>query len=273
MIRILLVLGAACALAGCAPRRARPHGTGVARAALSHDGFAWRTVEADGIHLHYLPGGFAAAHAPERARAAATALRYDLALVAMPGPAEPVELFLVSSREQARALTGNGFMGQAIAGELTAFLVDTVGKRLAFRHEIMHALSLQRWGLPASGPFLSEGLATWAGGGCQGHSIDAVAAGFLRQGTLPPLDSLAAHFREVDELRGYATAASAVGFVMRAGGPSAVRTLWQAPHAPGMHPLGSGGKETEAAWRRHLSTVTPARLDTARLRLHGCQTP
>jgi hypothetical protein len=35
MIRTPLVLGAACALAGCAQRSALPHATGVARAALS----------------------------------------------------------------------------------------------------------------------------------------------------------------------------------------------------------------------------------------------
>src|SRR4051812_31629747 len=104
MIRILLVLGAAWGCAGCDRARTPPHGAGVARRALSSRGFAWRTAEAEGIHLHYLPGGLTARHAPELAPTAAAALRYDRTLADLPRPSAPVEVFLVESREQARQL-------------------------------------------------------------------------------------------------------------------------------------------------------------------------
>ena len=146
MIRTLLVLGSAWLCAGCAPSRTPPHGTGVAREALSREGFAWRTAEAEGIHLHYLPGGRTARRAPELARTAAAALRYDRTLAHLPRPSEPVELFLVESREQARRLIGQGYIGQAIPGELTVFIVMLPGRPPPFRHEIMHALSLKLWG-------------------------------------------------------------------------------------------------------------------------------
>jgi hypothetical protein len=273
MLRFLLVLGAAWACDGCARARTPPHATGMARETLSRAGFAWRTKEAEGIHLHYLAGGYAAEHAPELARAAAAALRHDLAVAKLPRPTEPVELFLVESREQGRQLTGREFMGQAIPGELTAFFVTMPGRAPAFRHEIMHALSLKLWGEHRTGSWLQEGVAEWASGGCQGHAIDAIAAGFLRDGTLPPLDSLAEHFWATDELHAYITAGSAVGFLAQDRGPRGVRLLWESVVPAGAHPLGAGGAEMEAAWRRHLATVPPARIDPERLRQHGCETP
>jgi len=273
MIRILLALGLALPLAACAPDRTPPHGAGMARQTLSRDGFAWRTAEAEGIHLHYLPGGYAAEHAPELARAASAALRHDLALAQLPAPAEPVELFLVGSREQGKQLTGQPFMGQAIPGELTAFFVTVPDKPAAFRHEIMHALTLKLWGQHRTTSWLAEGVAQWAAGGCHGRINDEIASGFLRDGQLPPLADLAGRFREIDELHGYVTGASAVGFVARGGGAPAVRALWDVHPAPGEHPLGPGGAEKEAAWRQHLATVPPARIDMDRLRQHGCETP
>ena len=33
------------------------------------------------------------------------------------------------------------------------------------------------------------------------------------------------------------------------------------------------GTEMEAAWRRYLAAVPPARVDPERLRKHGCEAP
>jgi hypothetical protein len=268
---LLHALSVALLLGACGRHAVGPHGGPIARATLSRPGFAWRTARAPGVHVHYLPGSYAAAHAHDLARAAAASLARDLAFGQLRAPGEPVELFLSSSRGQQRQLTGLAVTGHAEAGELTAFVVVAPGWPPPFSHEIMHALTLKLWGLPPGGPWISEGVATWAAGPCQGHTADAIAAGFLRDGTLPPLRDLAARFRRFDEMHGYVTAASAVAFVARSGGPAAVRARWQARPSPGAHPLGADGDAVEAAWRRHLASVRPARFDVARLRRHGCE--
>ena len=266
------LLALACGLAACSPGPAReaavPHASGVARAALSAKGYDWRTHAAPGLHLHYLPGSRAAGRLPELAAKAEEALRHDLALLDGPPPRGTLELFLVDSRAQAAQLTGNGYMGQAVPGELTAFFVLLPGREPAFRHEIMHALSLALWGTHRAGSWLSDGVATWAGGTCQGRPVDAIAAGFLERGELLPLTELAARFWEVDELHAYLSAGSAVGHVARTRGNAAVAALWR--QAPGSHPLGAGGAALEAEWRAHLATLPAATVDTALLRLHGC---
>jgi len=248
-----------------------PHGSGIARAALTTSGYHWRTHAAPSLHLHYLPDSYAAQHIQEFARKAEAALRHDLALIGQPSPPEPLELFLVNSREQAKQLTGNSYMGQAIPGEMSAFFVVLPGVQPAFRHEIMHALSLSLWGTHRTGSWLSEGVATWAAGTCQGKSVDAIAAGFLREGQLLSLSELAAQFWSMDELNAYLTAGSAVGYVARTRGNAAIEALWRQPHeAPG-HPLGHKGAEIEVAWRSYLTSVPAAEVDTILLRRHGCE--
>lgn len=265
----LALVFAACA-SDAPDRSAEPHASGVARRALSAAGFGWRTHAGRGFHLHYLPGSNTAARLDEFAEKAEEALRHDLALMAEPAPREPLELFLVDSRAEAERLTGLAAMGQAIPGELTAFFVVLPGREPAFTHEIMHAFSLALWGTHRTGSWLSDGVATWAAGNCQGKSVDAIAAGFLQRGELLPLPDLAARFWEVGELNAYLSAGSAVGHVARTRGNAAVEALWKHDPAPGEHPLGPGGAEMERAWRAHLATVPPATVDTAVLRRRGC---
>jgi len=269
-VALVAFIAIACALAGCGRERTVPHAGGVARAALSRPGLAWRTEAGGGIHLHYLPDSYAAAHADSLARAAEAALRYDLALARMQRPPEPVELFPVRAAICSREFTRNSSTG---SGGLTAFFVTVPGKPVQFRHEIMHALSLKLWGRGREATWMAEGVATWAGGSCQGHDADRVAAGFLRDGTLPSFGDLETRFWELEELHGYFTGGSAIAFVARSGGPAAVEALWKRGSVPREHPLGPRGAEIEAAWRRHLAATPPAAIDTARLRLHGCEAP
>lgn len=274
MLRLPLLVVAGLFM-GCTSERpddrgAEPHASSAARAALTTAGFSWRTYAGPSLHLHYLADSHAARNIQEFAREADDALRHDLALVGESTPPEPLELFLVNSREQAKQLTGNPYMGQAIPGELSAFLVVVLGIRPAFRHEIMHALTLSLWGTQRTGTWMAEGVATWAAGTCQGRSVDAIAAGFLRQGKLLPLSKLAAEFWSMDEVDAYFTAGSAVGYLARTRGNAAVEALWRQPPESLGHPLGKGGAETEESWRAYLASVPAGELDRVMLRKHGC---
>ncbi|HEX8318842.1 hypothetical protein [Longimicrobium sp.] len=271
----LALLAVACFLTGCtsAPsddRVAEPHGSGAARASLTTAEYSWRTYAGQSLHLHYLPDSYAAQHIREFARDAEKGLHHDLALIGASRPPGVVEVFLVDSREQARQLTGNPYMGQAVPGELSVFLVILPGLRPAVRHEIMHALSLSLWGTHRTGTWISDGVATWATGMCQGKSVDAIAAGFLRQGRLLPLPELAATFWEVDELRAYFTAGSAIGYLAQTRGNAAVEALWRQSPDGVEHPLGEGGAEIERRWRAHLASIPAAELDMVTLRESGC---
>jgi hypothetical protein len=184
-----------------------------------------------------------------------------------------------SCSSSTRARTGRPIGGFAQPGELTAGFVAGPGYRPFLRHELTHAYAAVRWGPMRSGDWLTEGLAALAEGECQRHGVDALAAGYLASGEIPSLTELAARFRELPELPSYMAAASVVGFLARERGIASVRDLWTGT-VPGVrtearggvprHPLGVEGDSLERAWRQSLARVSPARLDSARLRRDGC---
>jgi hypothetical protein len=181
-------------------------------------------------------------------------------------------VFLVDTRVDMNRLIGWPYGGLAIPGELTVAFVAGPGYRPFFRHEMTHAYAAMRWGPMQSGTWLTEGLATLATGPCQGHSVDAVAAGYRRTGELPALTPLAADLRAFPELPAYFASASLVKFIRQHEGLDALRALWRGerPGIDSTHPLGERTADIEAAWHRYLDNLVPAVLDTVRLQREGC---
>lgn len=260
-----------------APDAIAANGAGVApgpaaRELLAAPGFDWHTTESTHLRVHTPAGSYVDAHV--KALADSTELARAAALQLLGEPTdhagEPkAELFFVDTREDMQRLVRMPIGGFAQPGELTAVFVAGDGYKPFLRHELTHAYAAVRWGKLEAGDWLTEGLGALAQGDCQGHTVDAIAAGYARKDSIPPLRTLAGDFRSFPELPSYIGAASAVDFVRRRSGIGAIRTLWQTPRTNG-HPLGTNGDSTEAEWRRHLAGVAPATLDVPSLRRAGC---
>lgn len=242
-----------------------------ARELLARPGFAWRTLTTPIARIHVVEGSAVQRILPELADSIADARKIALLTLREPEiDSEPkLELFLVDTREDMQRLMGRPIGGFAQPGELTAAFVAGPGYHPFLRHELTHAYASVRWGSLAAGEWLTEGLAALAQGTCQGHTIDELAAGFLANGEVPPLTTLTKRFRDLPELPSYMAAASAAGFLERASSIDAVRALWRSGSTGG-HPLGPNGEALESRWRSYLRTLTPASLDTLRLRREGC---
>lgn len=269
-VRVLLLFATAGSIIACSSvdTTAGP----AARELLAAPGFRWRTIESEHLRVHTPVGSDVAAHAKALAESAEVARADALRLLGEPldRAGEPkAELFFVDSREDMQRLVRQPIGGFAQPGELTAAFVAGDGYRPFLRHELTHAYASFRWGKLEAGEWLTEGLGALAQGECQGHSVDAIAAGYARKDSIPPLRTLASDFRSFPELPSYIAAASAVDFIRRRDGIAAIRTLWKRPRAGG-HPLGANGDSTEAEWRRYLAGVVPASLDVATLRRAGC---
>ena len=244
-----------------------------ARELLARPGFAWQTVTTPIARIHTEQGSKVERMVPALADSIADARRVALRTLREPelDNEAKLELFLVDTRDDMQRLMGRPIGGFAQPGELTAAFVAGPGYRPFLRHELTHAYAAVRWGTLAAGVWLTEGLAALAQGACQGHEVDALAAGYLAQGAIPPLRALAERFREFPEVPSYLAAASAISFMERETNIDAIRGLWRGT-ADGVreHPLGKDGESREARWRTYLGTVSPAVLDTARLRREGC---
>jgi hypothetical protein len=245
-----------------------------ARAYLANPSFAWQVTESAHTRIHVPAGSAVTARLPDLIDSVEAACTTALAILGeVNRQGEPrLAVFLVDTRADMQRLIGWPYGGLAIPGELTAAFVAGPGYRPFFRHELTHAYAAVRWGPMRSGAWLTEGLATLATGPCQDHSVDAVAAGYRRAGTLPPLTALTTDLRAFPELPAYFAAASLVKFVRQQEGLGALRALWRGERqgTDSAHPLGERTADIEAAWHRHLDSIVPAELDTVRLQREGC---
>jgi hypothetical protein len=241
---------------------------------LSDSNFTWKSFATTHFRIH-LANGMNPARIDVIADSVENARRIVLALIDEPevDGEEPVELFLVETRDDMRRLIGDPVTGNGYPSELTAVLVAGDGYRAFYRHMLTHTYAAHRWGRRRSGTWLDEGLATRATGTCQGHAIDAIAAGYVRDRAAPPLSLLtSAAFDTLPELPSYYTAASLVDFFQRRKGVAAVRALWrgEAGDVSLDTPLGPATTTIVSAWRKRLAAATPAKLDEPWLRQDGC---
>ncbi len=276
-----VLIGGVLSIAACNPsqaRRARSsaiEGTGhTARALLSDRRLDWRVLETNHTRIHAPARSFAFDRASslgdsiEAARTVALAALDEKEVRGEP----KIEVFLVDSREEMRRIAGRPIAGFAQPGELTAVFIAGKGYKPAFKHELNHAYAFVRWGELRGGTWITEGLANLAAQPCQGHSADAIAAGYLSQGKLPTVAAMRGDFRGIPELEGYTAAASLLDFIRRRYGISTVRALWQgnAADSIAVDLNKHGGGNIESAWRSALQEVTPATLDSLRLMREGC---
>ena len=246
----------------------------IAQGLLSSHDFAWRSFATTHFRIH-LANGMNPARIDVIADSVENARRVVLALIdeSDVDDEEPVELFLVETRDDMRRLIGDPVSGNGYPSELTAVALAGDGYRAFYRHMLTHTYVAHRWGRRRGGPWLDEGLATRATGTCQGHSIDAIAAGYARAGDAPPLALLtSAAFDTLPELPSYYTAASLVDFFQRRSGAAAVRALWRGEtgDVTPANPLGPATTTIWSAWQRRIAAATPATLDEPWLRQDGC---
>ena len=274
---------AGCLLLACARADGGPRPTGLAaERALDAPGVRWRVIELpdQGLRLYVQrhtvadvdPGD--AVDSLRSAQADVLALLEE-PLTMAPGPArgpgensEQASLFLLGSRTEMQRLTGRPLAGFVQPGEPSAFFVWEPGYRPPIRHELAHLYTFQRWGQPAGGAaatWLVEGIGAWAGGPCQGHSADALAAGQLARGTLPSLAELAERFRALTEEVAMPAAGSVTQFLYAREGVAGLRARW---HSAPERALPDSAME--AVWRAHVATVQPATLDLTRVMQEGC---
>lgn len=237
------------------------HETRLARHLLARGN--WQTHAAPTGHIHYRAGTYAAGTLPQISAALDSARKAVLNFLQL-RDAEPIEVFLVDSRDEMGMLVGRPLGGMVQFGERTALLLYNQTYSPFLTHELTHLYTHHHWGAPRTGRWISEGIAALAAGGCQGHSLAALVKGLHDDGRLSSWARLIAEFDSIDEIAGNLQAASMVEFLRQRHGLRAVRNIWMTKDwqpAPGLEP----------AWRARVrSGPAGARLDPPRLHAAGC---
>jgi hypothetical protein len=184
-------------------------------------------------------------------------------------------VFHLKSKVQMKHITDYAVGGWTDPVARTVLLVRASASNQGERHEIAHVLSHNLWGHShdwATTGWMSEALATYAGGPCSGYSIDEIVAYLDRQAELIPLDSLAPKFRRYNDLIAYLQAGSLFSYIRETYGLAQVRALWEQGFEQFETVLGKSPSAVDAEWRKHLGASYPVpKVDWGPLKKSGCQ--
>jgi hypothetical protein len=263
-------------LAACLPQIARAQSPeGLAASALADRRFAWRMDSVPGIRTYFLPGSYAMQRRDSLVLRVQEALAHATGLLQAPAMKGPIDVFFIDSREEMRELTGAAATGFAHSAARAVFLVTNPEWRAFDRHEIMHVVAVNAWGvLGQRNPWLQEGLAQAADGRCAEFSNTDVAIALARRHGWIDLPTMLHRFREQPDLRAYLQAASLVDYLLRRAGPDAVRTVWMATTDTGTVVGGRSLTAWEAEWRQGLRATVEIPSDRLNaIEAIGCGIP
>jgi hypothetical protein len=185
-----------------------------------------------------------------------------------------IDVFHLRSRDQVKRLTGYPFRGWADPEARSVLLVRASLANQGERHEITHVISHSLWGHShdwKTTGWMSEALATYAGGPCSGYAIDEIIEYNDRWGEHIPHYSLATVFRSFNDLVAYLQAGSFIGYVLETYGLPSVRALWDQGFESFNTILGKTPAAIDAEWRSRLRASYPdPRVEWAPLRKNGC---
>lgn len=255
----------------------------MARRALDNPAFTWDSTATTGVTVYFQPGRYAAPHADRLLAGAEESLQHALALLDESAFPHHLRMFYVESREEMAQLTGQerGSTGLADFESATVYVVLNAEKpRGADRHEIMHSVSIMRWGQPAGartleewlpGGWLREGLATYADNQCGPATVREISHAMYEAGDIIPVDSLATAFLRQNDLYAYIQAGSIMEYLIETYGVEQYRAFWEGGNASFADVYGLSMAALQSDWHLWLSKTSPNPfVDLDLLNEEGC---
>lgn len=141
------------------------------------------------------------------------------------GTPRRLQVYFLKDRETLTSYTGFPANGYTDTEKGVLYFVDKAPFHLAFRHEMMHALSWRLWGRP-QGYWLSEGIAVFAAGNCGGYSLHALAGAIQQKGKLVPFENLTDTF-DFKAIEPSLQGASMVKYLYDRYGVAALKSIWK----------------------------------------------
>lgn len=202
-------------------------------------------------------------------------------LGALPPQSGPVPVIVTTSRTRFTPLLSpstKGFRGVLADGGSFIILVLNDSVRPYTRHEVMHDVSFKLWGVAhEGGSWMSEALATFADGKCQGVPNIVVAHDLLMERPQLTLYELTTRFwalAAADRHETYVLGSSVIEFLWQSGGREVVRRLWQTGEWPRMAAVSGSpfASDLSGRWRSYVASAAGSRrgLDSGQLRRNGC---
>ncbi len=133
----------------------------------------------------------------------------------------------LESREEMKKYTGMGAQGMAFPDRNTFFTL-LKDKGSPIKHEMMHMITMYKWGTPPeTSTWMNEGLATYSGGSCSKYSLSEIYKYFIQSEKLISMDNLADNFYGNPEMIAYTQSAFVSKFLIENHGMEKFKLLWK----------------------------------------------
>lgn len=217
---------------------------------VSKPGFTWTSDSAGRVRV-YVENGITR---PVNALSLAQALASVESTFAITPVQRPLSIFVVPSTDRMNALLARKVDGRSFHQTGVAAVVAGENWEAIARHEMTHVVLGQQWG-KASGQWISEGAATWAGNPYHGRDIRILARDrLLLPGRLLPLAKLEDEFGNAPDEVTYLQSAAVAQFLATRFGVPALKSVWQEGMQAVPRATGLGFDEFEREWRSYLGS-------------------
>ena len=151
----------------------------------------------------------------------------NLALINEKEYSRIIEIEFLASRKEMLKYGGLGAQGLAIFDRDNVFMIHK-NKNSPIKHEMMHMISMDKWGDTAeSSHWMNEGLATYSGGTCSKYSLEEIYQYFIQSGKLIPMNTIANDFYSANDMITYTQSAYLVKYLIEKYGFEKFIKLWK----------------------------------------------
>ena len=138
-----------------------------------------------------------------------------------------MDIEFLESREDMLKYTGLGAQGMAFPDRNTFFTL-LKDKGSPIKHEMMHMITMYKWGTPPeTSTWMNEGLGTYAGGTCSDYSLAEIYKYFIQSKKVIPMNKLADNFYGNPDMITYTQSAFVCKFLIDNYGMERFILLWK----------------------------------------------
>ena len=141
---------------------------------------------------------------------------------------DTIDVEFLLSRKEMKKYTGRSVTGIAQAERNTMFSLIGEGINPPIQHEMMHMITMIKWGTPPkSNDWINEGLATFAGGTCSNYKLEEIYTYYLQESELIGLSNLTSDFYIHPEMKSYTQSAYLCKYLIDNYGVDKIKQLWK----------------------------------------------
>ena len=168
--------------------------------------------------------------------------------------------FLKSKKEM---LKYGGMAAQGLAyPDRDVFFTLLKDKGSPIKHEMMHMITMYKWGTPPySTTWMNEGLATYSGGTCSKYSLEEIYKYYIQSNKLISMDKLSEDFYENPDMIAYTQSAYICKFLIDNYGISKFKELWKSGYEKLNEIYGIDSQTLENTLKDYINKKYPKDID------------